>query len=328
MATSRTHPHHLHGIRVILFGVLLVALGLMHLKTNIVATVPAATGSVLAYATNVSISDIIGYTNTARSQNGLGTLSNSQKLNNSAQSKANDMIARDYWSHNTPDGTQPWWFFTNAGYSYSNAGENLAYGFSDSASTVDAWMNSAGHRANILGSYTEIGIGIASGANYQGGENTVVVAHYATPAAPPPPPAAPVAPQVQSTPAPAPAAPSAPSTPTPAEPTTPTEQNKQEPDKKPVENTAVPKTPVSTPTASTSIPLWQTFQGGNIPLIGIISLSLLVLAGIGYGLTHRALLRHAVLAGENYALHHPILDVSILIVVALLVMLTTVARIG
>jgi hypothetical protein len=235
------------------------------------------------------------------------------------------MIARNYWSHNTPDGTEPWWFFTQAGYSYTNAGENLAYGFSDSASTVDAWMNSAGHRANILGSYTEVGFGVASGANYQGGENTVVVAHYATPAAPPPPPAAPVAPQVQSTPAPA---PTTPSTPAPIEPTAPTEPTKQDPEKKPADTTQAPKTPVSTPTTSTSIPLWQTFQGGNIPLIGIISLSLLALAAMGYALTHRALVRHAVLVGENYALHHPVLDVSVLLVVALLVMLTSVARIG
>lgn len=326
MAATRPHPHHLHGIRVILFGVVLIALGVVHLNTNLIAAVPAS-GSVLAYATNVSVSDIITYTNNARAANGLGALSNNQKLNNSAQSKANDMIARDYWSHNTPDGTQPWWFFTQAGYNYSNAGENLAYGFSDSASTVDAWMNSAGHRANILGSYTEIGVGIASGANYQGGENTVVVAHYATPAAPPPAPAAPAAPQVQSTPTPTPPpAVTEPTTPAATEPTTPTTPTKQDTEKKPT--ATAPKTPVSTPTASTSIPLWQTFQGGNIPLIGIVSLSLLVLAGIGYGLTHRALLRHAVLAGENYALHHPILDVSVLIVVALLVMLTTVARIG
>lgn len=325
MAISRPHPHHLHGIRVILFGVLLIALGVMRLNTDLIAVVPAK-GSVLAYATNVSIGDLIAYTNNARAQNGLGALSNNQKLNNSAQSKANDMIARDYWSHNTPDGTQPWWFFTQAGYSYTNAGENLAYGFSDSASTVDAWMNSAGHRANILGSYTEIGIGIASGANYQGGENTVVVAHYATPAAPAPPPAAPT-PQVQSTTPQAPAAPQTPpATPAPTE-TTPVAETPKTPQKK-TETNQTPKTPVSTPTASTSIPLWRTFQGGNVPLIGIISLSLLVLAAMGYALTHRALVRHAVLVGETYALHHPVLDVSVLIVVGLLVMLSTVARIG
>lgn len=326
MARSHSHPHHLHGIRVILFGVALVALCLVRVNTNVLTT--QAQGEVLAYATNVSVGDLITYTNNARAANGLGGLSNNQKLNSSAQSKANDMIARDYWSHNTPDGTQPWWFFTQAGYSYQNAGENLAYGFADSASTVDAWMNSAGHRANILGSYTEVGFGIASGANYQGGENTVVVAHYATPAAPPPAPApaAPIAPQVQSTPT-TPAAPTQPSTPSPTEQATPTEPTKQA--EKPAEQkTASPQTPVATPTASTSIPLWKTFRGGNIPLIGIISLSLLLLAGIGYAFTHRALMRHAILVGENYALHHPALDVSVLIVVALLVMLTTVARIG
>ncbi len=50
-------------------------------------------------------------TNTERSSNGLPALSINDKLNQAAQAKANDMVARDYWSHNTPDGQEPWVFF-------------------------------------------------------------------------------------------------------------------------------------------------------------------------------------------------------------------------
>jgi hypothetical protein len=324
MSSKLSKTHHLHGIRVILFGVLLIALCLVRIDFRSFATA-SPQGNVLAYATNMSVSDLTTYTNSARSANGLGNLSLNGKLNSSAQSKANDMIARDYWSHNTPDGVQPWWFFTQAGYSYSNAGENLAYGFSDSSSTVDAWMNSPGHRANILGSYTEVGFGIASGANYQGGENTVVVAHYATPASPPPAPApaAPVAPtpQTQSAqPAPAPTPTETPApTPTTTTPTqeTPKPTDKQKPATQP---------PVNTSETASDVPLWKSFQGGTVPIVAAISLFLLSAAGVGYGLTHRSLVRHAVITGEQYALHHPLVDLTVLATVTLLVLLTTTGR--
>ncbi len=323
MRSVLSKPHHLHGIRVILFGISLVALCLVRVDVQLLTPTTSA-GSVLAYATNTSRSDLATYTNNARSQNGLGGFSLNDKLNNSAQAKANDMIARDYWAHNTPDGTLPWWFFEQAGYNYSSAGENLAYGFSDSASTVNGWMNSPAHKANILGAFTEVGFGIASGANYQGGENTVVVAHYGTPAAPPPPPPAP-APQVQSTaptatptaPTPAPAA----ETPAAETPTTSTPQSTAK------ETKTESKAPVATATAGKSVPLWQTFQGGSIPLVGVISLLLLSVVAVGYGLTHRSLMRHALITSENYALHHPAIDLLALAIVTLLVLLTTVGRV-
>jgi uncharacterized protein YkwD len=319
-------PHHLHGIRVILFGISLVALCLVRVDTQLLAQT-GKTGSVLAYATNTSRSDLATYTNNARAQNGLAALSMNDKLNSSSQAKANDMIARDYWAHNTPDGTQPWWFFDQAGYKYSNAGENLAYGFADSTSTVAAWMNSPAHRANVLGSFTEVGFGIASGANYQGGENTVVVAHYGTPAAvPAPAPPAP-APHVQSsTPAPQTPAVTAPAAETPAPTATPTTPAAQETTKPEAKST--PMTPVKTAAESTAIPLWRSFQGGAIPFVGIISLLLLAAVGVGYGLTHRSLVRHALVTGERYALHHPAIDALALAIVTLLVLLTTVGRIN
>lgn len=148
---------------------------------------------VLAYATEMSIPNLLSATNSARGSQGVSSLGVNSKLNNAAQAKANDMVSRNYWSHNTPEGNPPWVFITNAGYSYSRAGENLAYGFATSSDTIDGWMNSPAHRENILnGGYTEVGFGIANGANYNGsGQETVVVAMYAAPYNAPPAKAAP-----------------------------------------------------------------------------------------------------------------------------------------
>lgn len=139
--------------------------------------------TILGYATNTSISGLVEETNIQRAGGGLAGLSINSKLNAAAQAKANDMAARNYWSHNTPEGNPPWVFFSNAGYEYKAAGENLAYGFDSSNTTVVAWMNSPGHRANIMnGTYTEVGFGIANVENYQdSGQQTVVVAMYGAP---------------------------------------------------------------------------------------------------------------------------------------------------
>jgi hypothetical protein len=137
-------------------------------------------GSVLSYATSMSAAALLQETNVERQADGKGSLVSNQQLTSAAQAKANDMAARNYWSHVTPDGNQPWWFVTNAGYNYQSTGENLAYGFDTSQAAITGWMNSPGHRANILnGDYRDIGFGIANSDNYQGqGQETIVVALY------------------------------------------------------------------------------------------------------------------------------------------------------
>ncbi|HEU4914503.1 MAG TPA: CAP domain-containing protein [Candidatus Saccharimonadales bacterium] len=138
---------------------------------------------VLGFATDMSASTLLQETNMQRSQNGAAALSLNSALSSAAQAKANDMASHDYWSHITPDGKQPWQFIADAGYTYSAAAENLAYGFASSGKTVAGWMNSAGHRANLLNtSYQEVGFGIANTDSYQNeGEQTIVVAMYAKP---------------------------------------------------------------------------------------------------------------------------------------------------
>lgn len=138
---------------------------------------------VLAYATEMSVEGLLSATNASRSANGAGGLTVNAKLAAAAQAKANDMAARNYWSHNTPDGNPPWVFISNAGYSYDQAGENLAYGFANSVDTVKGWMNSPSHRENMLKkAFTEVGFGFTNAANYNNdGQETIIVAMYGTP---------------------------------------------------------------------------------------------------------------------------------------------------
>lgn len=147
----------------------------------------SAEKQVLAFATNISRSGLLSATNQRRSAAGVGSLKINTKLNNAAQAKANDMAHRNYWAHNTPDGNPPWVFITNAGYSYSRAGENLACGFDESSDVITGWYNSPSHRANLLlASYKDVGFGVANANDYNCGnlaatEQTIIVAMYGTP---------------------------------------------------------------------------------------------------------------------------------------------------
>ncbi len=138
---------------------------------------------VLPYATQMSLEGLIEETNERRTASQQSPLQHNEQLSKAAQIKAQDMVERNYWSHNTPDGNAPWEFINNAGYSYKKAGENLAYGFTDEDGVIAGWMNSPSHRANMLdGGYQEVGFGFANAADYLGkGPSTIVVAMYGQP---------------------------------------------------------------------------------------------------------------------------------------------------
>ena len=123
---------------------------------------------------------ITSLTNADRSTEGLGALTEDPQLATAAQAKADDMAAKGYFSHVSPDGKTPWYWLDSVKYPYTYAGENLAVDFTDSKDVETAWMNSPMHRANILkAQYTRIGVGIAQGM-YQGKETTFVVQFFAT----------------------------------------------------------------------------------------------------------------------------------------------------
>ena len=85
-----------------------------------------------------------------------------------AQAHSEDMAKRGFFAHNNPDGATPFDRMKRAGITYRAAAENIAAGQRTAEEVVDSWMNSSGHRANILNaSYTKMGLGIAYGGSYR-----------------------------------------------------------------------------------------------------------------------------------------------------------------
>lgn len=108
--------------------------------------------------------NIIIFTNENRADQGLNALTENAQLDTAAKLKLEDMFTNNYWEHVAPSGVQAWDFMKTSGYTYEYAGENLAKGYHDSASTVNAWMNSQTHKDNLLNkNYTEIGVAVGSG---------------------------------------------------------------------------------------------------------------------------------------------------------------------
>jgi len=149
-------------------------------------------GKVLDYATDITPDGLFVETNQERADYGLPPLRLDAQLDDSASMKAANMFALDYWAHVSPTGIQPWYWFTKAGYNYSYAGENLAMNFDTTDGVMQGWMNSPGHKANILNvHYVDVGFAVENGT-LVGQETTLVVAHYGSPATSPVVAAAPV----------------------------------------------------------------------------------------------------------------------------------------
>ncbi|MER7001227.1 sigma-70 family RNA polymerase sigma factor [Streptomyces sp. NPDC000410] len=104
---------------------------------------------------------VVALVNTERAKAGCGPVSSNGKLTTAATDHSADMEARDYFDHTNPDGEDPGDRITDVGYRWSTYGENIARGQQTPASVMDSWMNSPGHRANILNcSFKEMGVGI------------------------------------------------------------------------------------------------------------------------------------------------------------------------
>jgi hypothetical protein len=112
-------------------------------------------------------SEVIELVNVERETRNLHPLSYNLELTVAARRHSQDMGDRNYFDHSTKDGTQDGTPFyeriTDAGYDYRSCGENIAAGYATPAAVVEAWMNSDGHRANILDpDYCDIGVGYAA----------------------------------------------------------------------------------------------------------------------------------------------------------------------
>jgi len=133
---------------------------------------------------------IIEFTNRKRELSGLSFLKENPTLDRAAYLKAQNMLEKSYFSHKSPEGISPWYWFKIAGYDYKFAGENLAIGFLDSEEVIEGWYDSPSHKNNLLNQdYQEIGVAVLKG-DFQGNEATVVVQLFGTEktkVSPPPP---------------------------------------------------------------------------------------------------------------------------------------------
>lgn len=112
-------------------------------------------------------SRVIELTNAQRRKHGLKDLQADATLSNVARTKSNDMRTKNYFSHTSPTYGSPFDMIRDFGISYKSAGENIAKGQTSPEQVVDAWMNSEGHRKNILSAdYTHIGVGYSESGNY------------------------------------------------------------------------------------------------------------------------------------------------------------------
>ncbi len=110
--------------------------------------------------------EVIRLVNEIRVQNGLGKLTEDWQLSRVAQYKSQDMKDNGYFSHTSPTYGSPFDMMKSFGISYKSAAENIAKGQATPQQVVNAWMNSQGHRANILNkNYTHIGVGYVKSGN-------------------------------------------------------------------------------------------------------------------------------------------------------------------
>ena len=230
--------------------------------------------AVLSYASSTSTSTLLQETNAKREDNDKHALKLDEALSLAAQSKAQDMASRNYWSHVSPDGKQPWYFIEQSGYKYSMAAENLAYGFTSSAETVNGWMNSPEHRKAMLdNSMADVGFGIANAPSYQNkGPETIVVAVYGKSQNP--------ASQVNSE-------------------------------------------FISNP--ASSISLGQVVTAGKYPWINLLAGIVIGLISMYLITKHSIKLKRRIKQGEQYILHHPTLDISLISLLILLIAISQTA---
>lgn len=230
------------------------------------------TGAVLSYANSVSSSSLLEETNEKRMENDRPDLNINSTLSTAAQTKADDMAAKDYWSHVSAEGKQPWYFIEQSGYKYSAAAENLAYGFASSEETINGWMNSENHKKAMLSNeMTDVGFGIANAPNYRGqGPETIIVALYAKP-------------QLTG-------------------------------------NNSVHAKFTTNPASSISV--GQILTAGKYPWINLLAGLAIGIIGTYLVTKHSLKLRKRIRQGEQYILHHPTVDISLISLLILLIALS------
>jgi uncharacterized protein YkwD len=163
------------------------------MKTRILALVSFLVAAVsfadpLTYATpartEITPATVLAQMNAERAAAGLAPLRIDSRLAGAATDRMVDMEDLGYWAHQSPDGRSPFVWLSSRNYSFSNAGENLATGFESAEVLVLSWMESPGHRANILSPmYQDCGIAIIDGATDRRAAGKSIVVLFARPRA-------------------------------------------------------------------------------------------------------------------------------------------------
>ena len=150
----------------------------------IVALVAAATA---AQASEITRASVVAEMNVRRAAFGLPALREDPRLDDAADDRIADMEDQGYWAHVSPDGKEPFVWMRPRGYVYRYAGENLASGFDTAEVLVDAWMESEGHRANILSPmYRDCGISIIEGSTMKRANGKSIVVMFGSASEPGP----------------------------------------------------------------------------------------------------------------------------------------------
>lgn len=163
-------------VGIVVYGVIAVSYGLGFNEGK--KEQPASVGS----ASGLSVEDLWKFTN----QNRQEPLLLDEHLNRSAQAKCEDMVAKNYWSHNTPSGDTPWEFIRRQTGEIASGkwGENLMENPRNSKDAVDWWMGSQKHREAIQdGAFHRVGFGVCKSDSYVGSNGlpaTIVVQHFSS----------------------------------------------------------------------------------------------------------------------------------------------------
>ncbi len=169
-------PHHTNNFRAKLLhnSGFLAVLGLYFAVNVFVRLLDSTPFHILGFTSSITIDEVVRLTNEQRLAQGLPPLRYNETLADAARRKAANMFEENYWAHNSPSGKTPWVWFTQAGYNYTNAGENLAKDFGSTDRLLSAWMASPTHKANIISDkFQDLGVAVVPGTLL--GQDTVLV---------------------------------------------------------------------------------------------------------------------------------------------------------
>lgn len=137
----------------------------LKIMRSLLVSIALVAGAAAASAAEITRETVIAEMNVHRAAAGLPPLQEDDRLLRAATARMRDMEEQAYWAHVAPDGRSPFEVIRPHGYQFMNAGENLASGFETAEVLVQSWMESKGHRANILSPvYRDCGVAVIEGA--------------------------------------------------------------------------------------------------------------------------------------------------------------------